>query len=129
MVSGLPEGRSPGYMVGYSGVSSQATASKQNPMKAVGWVQGEVELCRWHNVKLIRFCRPRLSRGLMRKGVLILLGARPGISTLHSVQVPQELFFEDFDLSDRFRNNAWIVLLVASWGVFLHTEFCIDMTG
>lgn len=63
------------------------------------------------------------------KGVVILLGVRPGISTLHSVQVPQELFFEDFDLSDRFRNNAWIVLSVASWGVSLHTAFCIDKTG
>lgn len=63
------------------------------------------------------------------KGVVILLGVRPGISTLHSVQVPQELFFEDFDLSDRFRNNAWIVLSVASWGVSLHTAFCTDKTG
>lgn len=77
----------------------------------------------------------------MRKGVAMFLRERPGFSTLRSVQVPQELFFEEFDFLERFRNNAWVVLLVtpvtlkglcmlfASRRVSLHTEFCIDMAG
>ena len=89
MVNGLPEGMATGYTAEYSQVSFQGTASKQHPAKTVGWVQGEVEICRWHNIKLISFCLPRLSVGLMRKGVVMLLGVRPEISTLHSVQMPQ----------------------------------------
>ena len=113
MVNGLPEVMSTGYTVGYSRVRSQGPALKQHPVKTTGWVQGEGELCRWHHFKLISFCLPRLSGGLM-KGVVMLLGVRPEISALHPVWVLQELFFDEFDFSARFRNNAWIVLLVRS---------------
>lgn len=130
LLSWFVAGKAAGRTAGSSQVSSQGTASKQHPAKMVGWVQGEAELYRWHNSKLVSFCLPRVSGGLMRKGVAMLLRERPGFSTLRSVQVPQELFFEEFDFLERFRNNAWVVLLVTPVtlkgslpvGEFLYTQ-------
>lgn len=76
---------------------------------------------------------------MMRKAAVIFLGLGPGIPTLHIVQM-QQMFFEKFDFSDSFINSAQIVLLLtpltldicivfARWKIYLHTAFCIGMTG